>query len=317
MKLAAAYKDVKLMAPDDAAVSFFKSPFAAHDTGSAIDIAYGDFGSSASSPVDGTVVDIREFETPTPFKERDFKDYLTAVRCGDLIVRIMHVKPFVNVGDRMRTGEDFGTFIRSGYFYFWNSSHLHVEVRMPDEYLRARSNMPLDIPVGVVRQAFLGGADADSGIFDFTGEVVFLSKRYALIDCPEYSTDGHFNGYSAGGFLLDGFIPACEHALHRFGLVGNTRNAPPFDCFRSIGNSFMVYSSGVKLSVFDGQNRALDVAGASFILFFGKPLIKLVPVRYGESLPECGDLVSIQINACSGRQKINAREIKSLLDYTH
>ncbi|MEA1944010.1 MAG: hypothetical protein U9N07_01515, partial [Euryarchaeota archaeon] len=225
MKLAAAYKDVKLMAPDNAAVSFFKSPFAAHDTGSAVDIVYGDFGSPARSLVDGTIVDIREFETPTPFKERDFKDYLTAVRCGDLIVKILHVKPFVDIGDPVRTGGDFGTFIRSGYFYFWNSSHLHVEVRMPDNYLRAKSNMPLDIPVGVVRPAFLKGADVDSDIFDFTGEVVFSDRRYALIDCPDYSTDGYLNGYSAGGLLLDGFIAAREHALHRFGLVGKTRNA--------------------------------------------------------------------------------------------
>ncbi|MEA1864522.1 MAG: peptidase M23, partial [Euryarchaeota archaeon] len=140
MKLAASYGDIRLMAPDDAAVSFFKSPFAAHETGSAVDIAYGDFGSPASSPVDGVIVDIREFETPTPFRDRNFKEYLTAVRCGELIVRILHVKPDLGIGDHVRTGEDIGTFIRSGYFYFWNFSHLHVEVRMPDDYLRATSN---------------------------------------------------------------------------------------------------------------------------------------------------------------------------------
>ena len=298
MKLAASYGEIQLMAPDDAAVSFFKSPFRAHETGSAVDIVYGDFGSPASSPVDGTIVDIREFETPTPFRDRDFKEYLTAVRCGRLIVRILHVKPDLGIGEHVRTGEDFGTFIRSGFFYFWNFSHLHVEVRMPDDYLRATSNMPLDIPVGVVRRAFLGGADMDSDIFDFTGEVVFSNKRYALVDCPDYSTDGHFNGYSVGGFLLDGFIPARDHALHRFGLVGKNRGAPRFDCFRSIGNSFMVHSSGVTLGVFDRENRPLDVAGASFILFFGKPLIKLVPTGYGEHLPQCGDVVSVQMDMC-------------------
>ena len=296
MKLAASYGDIHLMAPDDAAVSFFKSPFRAHETGSAVDIAYGDFGLPASSPVDGTIVDIREFDTPTPFKERDFKDYLTAVRCGELIVRILHVNPDLGIGDYVRTGEDFGAFIRSGYFYFWNFSHLHVEVRMPDDYIRATSNMPLDIPVGVVRRAFPGGADLDSDIFDFTGEVVFSNKRYALVDCPDYSTDGHFNGYSVGGFLLDGFIPARNHALHRFGLVGKNRGALPFNCFRSIGNSHLVYSSGVTPRVFDRENRPLDVAGASFILFFGKPLIKLVPTGYSKHLPQCGDVVSVQMD---------------------
>ena len=299
MKLAASYGDIRLMAPDNTAVSFFKSPFRAHETGSAVDIAYGDFGSPASSPVDGVIVDIREFETPTPFRDRSFKDYLTAVRCGRLIVRILHVKPDLGIGDRVHTGENFGTFIRSGYFYFWNFSHLHVEVRMPDDYLRATSNMPLNIPVGVVRPAFSGSVDVDSDIFDFTGEVVFSNKRYALVDCPDYSTDGHFNGYSVGGFLLDGFIPARDHALHRFGLVGKNRGAPRFDCFKSIGNSHLVYSSGVNLGVFDRENRTLDVAGASFILFFGKPLIKLVPTEYSsEHLPQCGDVVSVQMDMC-------------------
>jgi len=241
------------MAPDDAAASFFKSPFRAHETGSAVDIAYGDFGSPASSPVDGVIMDIREFETPTPFRDRNFKEYLTAVRCGRLIVRILHVKPDLGIGDHVRT-------------------------------------------VGVVRLARGGGADVDSDIFDFTGEVVFSNKRYALVDCPNYSTDGHFNGYSVGGFLLDGFIPAREHTLHRFGLVGKCRGAPPFDCFRSIENSHLVYSSGVSLGVFDRENRPLDVAGASFILFFGKPLIKLVPTGYGEHLPQCGDVVSVQMD---------------------
>ena len=47
----------------------------------------------------------------------------------------------------------------------------------------------------------------------------------------------------------------------------------------------------------------LDVAGASFILFFGKPLIKLVPTIYGEDLSHSGDVVSIQINACKNKRE--------------
>lgn len=305
MKLAAKYQDIRLMAPDDAMISFFKSPFAAHETGSAVDIVYGDFSKGAHSPVDGVVVDIREFDTPTPFKDRDFKEYLTAIRCGEFIVKILHVKPSVEIGDRVRCGEEFGTFIKSGYFYFWNFSHLHVEVRMPDDYLRASNNMSLDIPVGTVIPSKNGGEGEGEGegrindAFEFSGEVVFSDKRYALIDCPDHSSGGDLNGYSANGYLLDGFIPADEHALHRFGLIGNGENNQsselPFDSFKSIGNSHMVHSSSVDLKVFDGGGHKLPVAGASFILFFGNPLIKLIPTRYGEYLPQCGEQVCIQI----------------------
>ena len=296
MKLAATYQDIRLMAPDDAMLSFFKSPFAAHETGSAVDIAYGDFGEGAHCPVDGVVVDIREFDTPTPFKDRDFKEYVTAIRCGEFIVKILHVKPDVEIGDSIRCGEEFGTFIKSGYFYFWNFSHLHVEVRRPDDYLRASNNMPLDIAVGKVRSQKEGDGMGDAGIFEFSGEVVFSDERYALIACPDYSTDGNINGYSANGYLLDGFIPAGEHALHRFGLIGNGDSELPFETFRSIGNSHMVHSSSVDLKVFDGDGHRLDVAGASFILFFDNPLIKLIPTRYGEYLPNCGEKVCVQIS---------------------
>jgi hypothetical protein len=294
MKLAAAYQNIELMAPDNAALSFFKSPFAAHDTGSAVDIAYGDFGSPACSPVDGEVVDIREFETPTPFKDRDFREYLTAIHSKGFIVRIMHVKPDLEIGDRVHTGEEFGTFIRSGYYYFWNFSHMHVEVRTPENYVRASNNLLLDVPVSAVKKV-VGGMAEDSDIFGFTGEVVFSDKRYALIDCPDYSCSGAINGYAVSGYLLDGFIPTGGHALHRFALIGKSRTAPPFDTFKTGGNWHMVYSSSVDLRVSDGKDRIIYVAGVSFILFFGKPLIKIIPTRYGEYLPHCSETLSIQI----------------------
>jgi hypothetical protein len=56
MKLAASYQNIELMTPDDAALSFFKSPFAVYDTCGAVDIAYGNFGSMACSPVDFTKI---------------------------------------------------------------------------------------------------------------------------------------------------------------------------------------------------------------------------------------------------------------------
>lgn len=301
MKLAAAYQSIELMAPDDAAISFFKSPFAAHDTGSAVDIAYGDFGSAACSPVDGEVVDIREFDTPTPFKDRDFREYLTAIYSKGFIVKIMHVKPHVEIGDHVRTGEELGTFIRSGYYYFWNFPHMHVEVRKPDDYVRASNNMPLDVPVSEVKKVSSGMVE-NPGIFNFKGKVVFSDKRYALIDCPDRSSSGDIHGYAVSGFLLDGFIPVGEHALHRFALIGESRNTPPFDTFKTGGNWHMVHSSSVGLRVSDGRSSMIDAAGVSFILFFDKPLIKLIPTRYGEYLPQCGETLSILIKTKNDKE---------------
>lgn len=293
MKLAASYGDIMIMAPDDAHFSFFKSPFAAHETGSAVDIAYGDFGLRAVSPVNGTVADVREFDSPTPFKDRDFKEYITAIRCGELFVKILHARPDVKIGDFLRAGEDFGTFIRSGYYYFWNYPHLHVEVRRPDDYLRASNNMALDVPVGVVEKC--DNNPENPGVFEFTGEVVFSDNRYALVDCPDYSASGMVNGYSVNGFLIDGFVPAGEHTLNRFGLIGAKQDAPPFKYSKSIGNSYLVHPSAVTLGVFNGHERLLKIAGVSFILSFGKPLIKLVPTQHGACLPDCGEKITVKI----------------------
>jgi len=154
--------------------------------------------------------------------------------------------------------------------------------------------MPLDVPVGAVKKVG-GGMAEDGNVFGFTGEVVFSDKRYALIDCLDHSCSGAINGYAVHGYLLDGLIPTGEHTLHRFALIGESRTAPPFDTFKSSGNWHMVYSSSVGLRVSDGKNHIVDAAGVSFILFFGKPLIKLIPTRYGEYLPQCGETLSIQI----------------------
>ncbi|MCG7851867.1 MAG: hypothetical protein MIO92_05040, partial [Methanosarcinaceae archaeon] len=182
---------------------------------------------------------------------------------------------------------------RSGYYYFWNSPHLHVEVRRPDDYLRASNNMVLDVPVGVVEKR--DNKPENPGVFEFTGEVVFSDNRYALVDCPDHSTSGSVSGYSVDGFLIDGFIPAGEHALNRFGLIGTNQNVPPFKYSRSIGNSYMVHPSNVNLKVFGGHDQLFKVAGVSFILSFGNPLIKLVPTQHGACLPQCGEKIAVKI----------------------
>jgi hypothetical protein len=44
-----------------------------------VDIYYGSFGSGAVSPVDGKIIDIRSYDTPTPFKNIYSKEYHIAI----------------------------------------------------------------------------------------------------------------------------------------------------------------------------------------------------------------------------------------------
>ena len=50
----------------------------------------------------------------------------------------MHVKPNIQVGDLLEVGDYIGTTIRNGYFAYWSSPHLHLEIRPYDDAIRAR-----------------------------------------------------------------------------------------------------------------------------------------------------------------------------------
>ena len=111
MKKIASHSDVDIFAPRNSRFSFLKSPYAAHKTGSAVDIYYGDFGSDAFSPVDGRIIDIKSYDTPTPFKDWNSKEYVIAIRQHHHVIKILHIKPDVSPGDVISKGDKIGTFI--------------------------------------------------------------------------------------------------------------------------------------------------------------------------------------------------------------
>ncbi len=143
MKKIASHCDVDIFAPDTSRFSFLKSPYAAHKTGSAVDIYYGDFESDAFSPVDGKIIDIKSYDTPTLFKDWNSKEYIIAIRQNHYVIKILHIKPDVYPGEMISKGDKIGTFIHNGYFIFWNDPVMHVEVRQAEDYLRASNQHSL------------------------------------------------------------------------------------------------------------------------------------------------------------------------------
>ncbi len=59
------------------------------------------------------------------------------------VIKIIHIKPEVSIGETISKGDLLGTFIKNGYFIFWNDPVMHVEVRKPWDYLRASNNLNL------------------------------------------------------------------------------------------------------------------------------------------------------------------------------
>jgi hypothetical protein len=200
VKKIASHETIDIYAPDNSRFSFLKSPYAAHKTNSAVDIYYGSFGGEAVSPVDGKIIDIRSFDTPTPFKNKDSKEYLIAIEQGNHVIKIIHIEPDVSIGDKISKGDRIGSFIKNGYFIFWNDPVMHVEVRKPHDYLRASNNLNLTPAIDWNRITY-----PIPEITDFECRVEEINECYTLLSAP-YQICGDVMGFSIDGGFIDGYV---------------------------------------------------------------------------------------------------------------
>ncbi len=273
MKKIASHENIEIFAPDNSRFSFLKSPYAAHKTGSAVDIYYGNFGDEAVSPVDGKIIDIRSFDAPTPFKGKNTTEYLIALQQDSHAVKILHIKPEVTIGENISAGDKIGTFIKNGYFIFWNDPVMHVEVRRPDDYLRA-SNVLLLAP------DIEWSALSSSRILELECRVEEIRNNYSLLSSlpADYDTCGAVKGFAMDGGFLDGYV-ASSHEGGFFGLI------KPEGFFHP----------EVSMLEVTGRNGEVECSGLAFCLSFNEPRIKVIPKKYGDKLFSMGDSVNVRI----------------------
>ncbi len=274
MKEIAGHNDVSIYAPDNSRFSFMKSPYAAHNTNSAVDIYSGCFGGKALSPVDGRIIDIRSFYTPTPFKEKDSKEYLIAIQQGKYVVKIIHIKPDVLPGDEISRGQSIGTYIKNGYFIFWNDAVMHVEVRDPNDYLRASNNFQLSPRIR-------WGSLPNGEISEFDCVVEEVKESYSLL-CAPYRTCGEIGGFPIDTGFIDGYISSNKDG-HFFGVL------KPEGFFRP----------EVSVLEITKENKQVRCSGIAFCLSFNEPRIKFIPEKYGEKPLDPGDKIHIRFGILS------------------
>ncbi|MCZ7356037.1 MAG: hypothetical protein O8C66_08655 [Candidatus Methanoperedens sp.] len=257
MKKIASREDIDIFAPHNSRFSFLKSPYAAHKTFSAVDIYYGDFGSEALSPVDGKIIDIRSFDTPTPFKNRDSKEYVMALEQGGHVIKILHIKPDVSIGMEISKGDKIGTFVRNGYFIFWNDPVMHVEVRKSGDYLRASNDLPLT--------PYIEWEDLPSSkSLELVCRVEKILDNYSLL-CAPYDTCGNVMGFAMCGGFIDGYISS-DHDEGFFGIVN------PQGFLNPQVSELEITSGG----------KEIKCSGISFCLSLTQPRIKVIPKKYGD-----------------------------------
>ncbi|MFX1364780.1 MAG: hypothetical protein ACFFCE_17645 [Promethearchaeota archaeon] len=145
--------DIQVSIPKTSHFSLGTSPYYAHQHGLAIDI-YHDLALKnyeVLSPVSGKIIKIKSLQAPRPkFSDGLNVDYLILISNPNnpkILWKMMHVKPDVCVGDNIEIGELLGKTIRNGYFAYWSSPHMHLEIRSVDNAIRARGGKNFSLAI--------------------------------------------------------------------------------------------------------------------------------------------------------------------------
>jgi len=189
--------------PVDGMYSFYNSPYPGHRLSTGIDV-YPDagFGDVAPSPAWGEVEQVRKIRSP---RGRGFEDpgydivtVLRSLENPERAIKLLHVEPVIGVGDEVGPGQALGTLLRSGYFGFGTSPHVHAEIREPSDPLRARGGLPL---AGLLN---VGDADPPEAL---SGVVTSCCPEFSTVRLEGVSEHGLPADVGGAPGLLDGGIP--------------------------------------------------------------------------------------------------------------
>jgi hypothetical protein len=284
-------KGVKLYSPPNGRYAFFNSPYPSHKTKTGIDIYTNEiFGKKALCPVNGEVIMIRKVKAP---KGQGFcaadHDTIVLIRNKDnteTVTKILHIDPLVNVGDLVKVGDHIGITLRSGYFGWGTSPHIHAEIRSINDPLRARGGYNLNL-INVPKSETLD---------KISGEVVHLQPEYFFIKLNHRGLGlvGSVNGQTA---TLDGGIP------HYGWLGAHMQDAP---------KAGIIKLTGIPLADIDkhSHNTAIAICRDFYFSIHGEPLlgisltlrthsepiIKAIPIKRNKFNVSLGDWVEVELN---------------------
>ena len=283
--------NVKIYASESSHFSIGTSPYYAHQHAVGIDI-YDQLtleNYEVVSPVSGTVLQIKEMRAPQPkFKEGCDTEYLTVIQNSDdkgTVFKILHVKPALKVDQEIKPGDLLGTTIRNGYFAPWSSPHIHLELKKPEDVLRAKkglhfllntefdvimnSNEPINyekIPLKVeyiCDEFFLGR---------FPDDLYYHIKPFYGLR----GTSGNVN------FIIDGGIPQYKHGIVHLCNGGDALLIQPI-YFNNIEigelNGFHGRFGLVSFKKVHMLFNNVPICGISLFLANYHPLIKLIPSK--------------------------------------
>lgn len=287
--------DIRVSIPKTSHFSVGTSPYYAHQHGLAIDL-YQNLtleNYKVFSPVSGKILKIKPLAAPKPkFPDGIDRDYLILIsnpNNSEILWKIMHVKPDVKVGEQIEVGDPLGTTIKNGYFAYWSSPHLHLEIRPIDDAIRARGGKNFEL---VIEKKDIPKKDFEE--INPTHIPVKIHSVYPemiLASFPEYFYYKHYPIYGVKiradnlNCILDGGIPHYKIGTILFQKKLNFKTFPSvylgsnkIGTLHEIKRQFGFFKfNNIKFLLNNKEIRGISLYLANFL-----PLIKIIPYNKNE-----------------------------------
>jgi hypothetical protein len=323
----ASAKGVNLHSPQSGIVAFHSSPYPVHVQGGALDIFTGrEFGVTTICPVSGKVNMIDKSKVGISRHLSEPYDYIISIEVEDVCVRLLHIEPWVKVGDSLEVGDSIGRYIRTPLLPFWSYPHIHCEIKDCKD-----TQSPLDaFPLAPkVTGKYHGSQEKDFN--SFTGKVKLFTPNYILISpsIDIFGKVGTFHGIAVsvgnemgildaqspwnayGGVILgeDSEVKVGDEV--RFGKVLLGKVERLTGCMATyvlgdeLGDGIDRYSKGLlykDVGRFNVPYKRIKVNGEVFLgistglFLFEERSVRLVPLKPLEEEFEEGDKVTVELD---------------------
>jgi len=184
--------------------SISNSPYPAHVLRTAVDI-YSEY--PYLPVVRGVVKKIIRIPSGLRVRGSESDEWVIIISLpgGGDVLKVLHVRPSVRVGERLYLGDELGKFVRTYHFYPWTETHMHVELRNASDPVRALGGyrlFPQNELLSVLSEYQCTGKDEY--------KVISVEERFCLLR----PVGGGYSCAQTSGLkgFLDGGLPHYGHA---------------------------------------------------------------------------------------------------------
>ncbi|MFX1455635.1 MAG: hypothetical protein ACFFDB_09705 [Promethearchaeota archaeon] len=303
--------EIQISIPHSSHFTIGTSPYYAHQHALGIDIYHSLFldNYEVLSPVSGEILKVKTLMAPKPkFKDGIDKDYIILVRNPldpNITYKILHVRPDnIQVGKKVEIGDLLGTTIRNGYFAYWSSPHLHLEIRPTEDAIRASGGISFSLAFNnkkdELRQESRSLKENSIKIHSVFPEFFlgkFQNELYTLID-PFYGVKATHNTINC---ILDGGIPHYKNGTIISNINLTRDQETPIYLFNqkigrlkeSRGNfGFFKFDTSLKFHLNEEEIRGISLYLANF-----KPLVKIIPFQKNDITIETKTISQITLSS--------------------